>query len=496
MNTTPHHTAMVVGRALQSTVLIMGDLGSIGSDVLKVHDVFEIDIDGWYPAKLRQEIHEAAYKRFGPAALLNFGFSMGDHYSQASINASIGQYQSLMSQEATQGQALEWFIQNFTQAYFEATKASQKCEHIDYGFYSKQITAGVYEFNAVSTLLAHHEAFSEGIIRGYLVRFISHHWDFELTYQPDRTVSNEAYSSFHWICAFKLKEPFLATPEESMAKYKLEIKETLLKKVLEESNSALASVMSSVRYARLIQQAQLPQVASIRSKLKDFSVQWHPRDTIGGDLWWTYQHPENDELVIALIDCAGHGVPGAMLSVLVNSCLEKIFSNNPSIDLVQALMQLDDLVRKSLRQDLSESESDDGCDAALVRIHLSNKSVEYVGAKINLLELTGDAEILLHKSARISLGYRDKPYLQPQLHRWTAASGSRFVMVTDGITDQLGGTQKQAVAFGYKRMNQALVEASHQTNDDIGQHLLNAMMNWQGTQVRRDDLTIVIFEMK
>ena len=97
MNTEHAGQPMLVGRALKSTVLIMGELGSIGSDVLKAHNVFDIDVDAWYPAKLRQEIHEAAYKRFGSAALLNFGFSMGDHYSQDLIKASLQTYQSLMA---------------------------------------------------------------------------------------------------------------------------------------------------------------------------------------------------------------------------------------------------------------------------------------------------------------------------------------------------------------------------------------------------------------
>ena len=100
----------VVGRALKSTVLIMGELGSIGSEVLKAHHVHEIDMEGWYPAKLRQEIHEAAYKRFGPAALLNFGFSMADYYSQALVTASLDKYQSLMANPQTQEEGLDWFV--------------------------------------------------------------------------------------------------------------------------------------------------------------------------------------------------------------------------------------------------------------------------------------------------------------------------------------------------------------------------------------------------
>lgn len=486
---------MLVGRALKSTVLIMGELGSIGSDVLKAHDVHEIDIEGWYPAKLRQEIHEAAYKRFGAAALLNFGFSMADYYSQALIEASLEKYQSLMADSQTNKEGLDWFVKNFTHAYHEATKASQSCENVEYGFYSQSIDHMRYEFSAVSTLLPHHQSFSEGIIRGYLVRFVSHHWDFELTFHPERTLYDSYHSTFYWTCDFKPQSKAKVTAEELTADYKLQIKSILFKKVLDESNTALATVMSSVRYARLIQLAQLPQVTQVRRQLSDFAVEWHPRDTIGGDFWWSHYDEASHSLVLALVDCTGHGVPGAMLSVLVNSQLEKIFSLQPDIDLSQAVIQLDQLVRRSLRQELSDSESDEGCDGAFIRIHLTNRKIEYVGAKINLYELTAQGNIEQHKANRISLGYRDVPRTPPVSKQWSLAKGSRFVLVTDGVTDQLGGTGKTPTAFGYKRLLDSLQSSTNETSSVIAQRLLQAVTTWQGELSRRDDLSIIVLDV-
>jgi len=485
----------LLGRALKSTVLIMGELGSIGSDVLKAHNVYDIDTDAWYPAKLRQEFHEAAYKRFGSAALLNFGFSMGDYYSQDLITESLETYKSLMADASTQTNRLDWFVQNFVHAYHVATNASQDCEVVEYGFHVQCIADGCYSFNAITTLLAHHQAFSEGIIHGYLVRFIAHQWAYELTFHPEQTISNESFSSFHWTCVFKLKKHAIGSAEEATAAYKLRLKETLFKKVLEESNSSLTTLLSSVRYARLIQQAQLPHTQSVRSLLKDFAVEWHPRDTIGGDFWWAYHHSPADTLVLALVDCAGHGVPGAILSALVNSQLEKIFFNCPSIELPDALLQLDQLVRKSLRQDLPDSESDDGCDAALVRIHLTNRTLEYVGAKINLYELNAQSEVEQHKADRISLGYRDTPRSKPTLQQWTPAPGNRLILVTDGVTDQMGGGKEPLLAFGYKRMLKVFQTSNFANTAQLAKHLLSEVAAWQGTQARRDDVTVLVFEI-
>ncbi|MEY3673707.1 MAG: hypothetical protein RJB47_415 [Pseudomonadota bacterium] len=487
---------MVVGRALQSTVLIMGELGSIGSDVLKAHAVHDIAIDGWYPAKLRQEIHEAAFKRFGHAALLNFGFSMGDHYSQELVSASLEHYQQLMSKEESHAAGIDWFVLSFTNAYHQATKASQKCAEVNYGFYSKPIGPLRYEFNAVSTLLSHHQSFSEGILHGYLIRFISHQWDFELSFQPERTITNAVHSSFFWTCEFKPKAVFLTSAEEVTADYRLQIKALLFKKVLDESNAALAIVMSSVRYARLIQEAQLPQASLVKSKLKDFAVEWHPRDTIGGDFWWVHHHEPSNSMIMALVDCAGHGVPGAMLSVLVNSLLEKIFTPQPHIALSKALLALDSLLRKSLRQDLSNSESDDGCDAAFVRIHIPSQTISFAGAKINLYEIQANGQIQQHKAVRMSLGYKDMPAQDVQEQQWIAQPGSRFVMVTDGVTDQIGGNSDRPVAFGYRRMLASFASSAHGNAQNIAQHLLDDIGDWQGLHARRDDLTILAFETR
>ena len=495
MTTETHKLPLLVGRALKSTVVIMGDLGSMGSDVLKAHDVHDIDIEGWYPAKLRQEIHEAAYKRFGPAALLNFGFSMGDHYSQDLIRASLDKYESLMANVHTQTEGLDWFVKSFTSDYHKATGASQTCEKVDYGFHSKQTGPMRYEFNAVSTLLHHHQSFSQGIIHSYLLRHISHHWDFELTFHPERTHTDQFHSSFFWTCEFKRRSGTAVSAEELTSAYKLHIKEILFKKVLDESNTTLATLMSSVRYARLIQQAQLPQALQIRNKLKDFAVEWHPRDTIGGDFWWSFYHSLTNSLIIALIDCTGHGVPGAMLSVLVNSQLDNIFRSEPTLNLADAVQQLDQLVRKSLRQDLIGSESDDGCDAALIRLHLSSRMVEFVGAKVNLYELSSNGDIQQHKADRISLGYRDAPRSPPVTRSWQIAPATRFVMVTDGVTDQLGGHDNVVTAFGYKRLQSTLISSVHEDATQTAKRLLDAVIHWQGSQARRDDLTIIALDL-
>jgi serine phosphatase RsbU (regulator of sigma subunit) len=473
----------------------MEELGSIGSEVLHAHEVHDIDIEAWYPARLRQEIHEAAYKRFGPSALLTFGFSMGDHYSQALIIDGMDEYRRMMADTSSQIQALHWFVKLFSQAYQQATQASQQCEGVMYGFYTNPIDELTFEFNAVSTLLAHHYTFSEGIIRGYLNRFISHQWDHTLTLLPEKTVTDELHSSFYWICQFKPKVNPLSSADLATSDYRQRIKGELFKKVLDESNTALALVMASVRYASMIQRSQLPSIASLSSFFKGLHVAWHPRDTIGGDFWWSFHHQENQTVTLALVDCAGHGVPGAMLSVLASSALAKIFAVQPNTPLPEALMQLDDAIRKSLRQQQNDSESDEGCDAALIRYQSQSQHLEFVGAKIGLFECTTKGEVIHHKADRISLGYRDPPSQTPQLHKWIAEEGSRFVCVTDGVTDQIGGVGPVPVAYGYKRLMKTIEQSRAFTAEQTTNHITDSVYRWQGAKLRRDDLTVMVFDV-
>jgi serine phosphatase RsbU (regulator of sigma subunit) len=134
-------------------------------------------------------------------------------------------------------------------------------------------------------------------------------------------------------------------------------------------------------------------------------------------------------------------------------------------------------------------------DAALIRIDLTNKAVEYVGAKINLYELNASGDVEQHKADRISLGYRDSPRLKPATHQWTPAPGSRLVLVTDGVTDQMGGDKQPLLAFGYKRMLAVLQASSSGDTAHLVQQLLLAVAGWQGTQARRDDVTILALEI-
>ena len=264
-------------------------------------------------------------------------------------------------------------------------------------------------------------------------------------------------------------------------------------RALDESHQI---ILGSVNYASRLQRGQLPRSIRVDGRFASFSAIWQPRDVIGGDVYWLSSSLHKGPFIVAVADCTGHGVPGAMLSLLVSNSLERIYANDTTQDPTSALLSLDRYVRMGLNQDRPDSESDDGCDAAILRINRDNHSIEFSGAKLGLFHVSGKNNLTRYLGARCSLGYHETiqegQISTANVIRYQA--GDVFAIVTDGITDQLGGLTGK-ISFGYRRLEQIL--QSHHGSDamtiiDAIQHNFSL---WQGTNTRRDDVTAIVFTL-
>ena len=272
-------------------------------------------------------------------------------------------------------------------------------------------------------------------------------------------------------------------------------------KELAEQHQALDSahqmVLGSVNYASRLQRSQLPRPLRIDGRFTSFATIWEPRDTIGGDLYWLSSSQQPGPFVLAVADCTGHGVPGAMLSLLVSNSLERIYANDTSEDPAKALMSLDHYVRTGLNQDRSDSESDDGCDAAILRIHREQQTVEFAGAKLGLFHVSAQGVVTRYQASRCSLGYqsriedKDKPKVQTIAYQ----AGDTFAIVTDGLTDQIGGPSVIKKSYGYKRIETILKTNCLRSAQEIANAIHADYALWQDTQRRRDDVTAVFFQL-
>lgn len=264
-----------------------------------------------------------------------------------------------------------------------------------------------------------------------------------------------------------------------------------------ELDEAHRLIVSSVDYASRLQRSQLPKPHRIEGRFASLGTIWEPRDTIGGDLWWLSSSQQSGPFTLAVADCTGHGVPGAMLSLLVSNSLERIYSVDPDKSPSDALMTLDFLVRNGLNQDAEDSESDDGCDAMIMRIDREQRTIVFAGAKIGAFQLTSEGTVIRHLATRASLGYcqRPDPEDEPNDQVITYAPGDAFVIVTDGFTDQIGGNPALPSAFGYRRIEQVLSSMATCPADQICARLKDEFDLWCGKQKRRDDLTVIAFTL-
>jgi serine/threonine protein phosphatase PrpC len=185
-----------------------------------------------------------------------------------------------------------------------------------------------------------------------------------------------------------------------------------------------------------------------------------------------------------------------MLSLLVSNSLERIYANDTDQDPATALLSLDHFVRTGLNQDRPDSESDDGCDAVVLRIDRSKQTVEFAGAKLGLFQVPAEGALIRHRGARCSLGYQDPISLadKPSLQTIHYQAGDVFAIVTDGITDQPGGDTGKS-SYGYRRLERVLQAHRADEAHAITRAILADYAQWQGGNVRRDDVTAVVFRL-
>ena len=280
----------------------------------------------------------------------------------------------------------------------------------------------------------------------------------------------------------------------------IEEQNSILEATVTERTQELSSkhelVVSSVNYASRLQRGQLPRQMRIDGRFVSFATIWEPRDTIGGDLYWLSSSQQSGPFVLAVADCTGHGVPGAMLSLLVSNSLERIYANDTDEDPAIALISLDHFVRTGLNQDRADSESDDGCDAAVLRIDRDKQTIEFAGAKLGLFQINAQGEVTRHQAARCSLGYqdaiaeKDKPVVQTIHYQ----AGDTFAIVTDGVTDQIGGPTGKT-SYGYRRLENILKTHCTASAEEITSAMKRDFDVWQGSSARRDDITAVVFRL-
>lgn len=248
-------------------------------------------------------------------------------------------------------------------------------------------------------------------------------------------------------------------------------------------------VLESIRYARRIQESLLPNPRALQGLVADIAVRWEPLQVVGGDYYWLQQ--VEGRCVILVADCTGHGVPGALLTTVLSSALERIIRESRPLEPAAMLEAIDAAVRTRLRQDCPDCQSDDGLEAAICIYDPQTASLKYSGAGIPLL-LMQEGTVRSIKATRALLGYGSicsaTAFAE---HVLAVVPGMTFYLFTDGAPDHMGGAKRQL--FGRKRLAEVVAQNAAQPLEDQLDAVCGYLETYRGEERRRDDMTMVAF---
>lgn len=254
------------------------------------------------------------------------------------------------------------------------------------------------------------------------------------------------------------------------------------KEMVEEKNR---EVLDSINYALRLQKAILPTIAKVKSALPNSFVYFRPKDIVSGDFYW--MNEGEDRIIIGAIDCTGHGVPGALVSVVGANGLNRCVKEFNLIEPAEILDKLSELVQETFQSD--EDQVKDGMDGALCAIDLKNKRLTYAGANNPLWILRnaiGEFEEIKANKQPIGNYEFAKPFTNHELQMY---EGDTIYIFSDGYVDQFGG--EKGKKFKYSALKNLLIK--HQSNSLEEQYkaLDKAFVEWKGDLEQLDDVCMI-----
>ena len=257
------------------------------------------------------------------------------------------------------------------------------------------------------------------------------------------------------------------------------------KSIIELQNKRISE---SINYARKIQVAINPTENDIKTYLPQSFILYKPKDIISGDFPWFYK--KSDSLYIAAVDCTGHGVPGAMLSIIGNLLLNDIINNSESPETGVVLDGLHKAVVHTLKQKTSTSNSTDGMDIALLKIIPKKNEVCFSSAHRPLF-LFRNNQLIEYKGDKFPIGgiQYDKKRVPFSNTTIQIEKGDLMLIFSDGLPDQIGGEVNKK--FMSSRIAEIALNNSHLTISELEDKYNEEITNWMSNTKQVDDILLI-----
>lgn len=257
--------------------------------------------------------------------------------------------------------------------------------------------------------------------------------------------------------------------------------------LLQEKNR---EVLDSIQYSKRLQEAILPSIETVKKHLPESFILYQPKDIVAGDFYWMeVVKQENEKLILlAAADCTGHGVPGALVSVVCSNALNRAVIEFGLTQPSDILNKTRELVIATFEK--SDKEVKDGMDISLISIHQNrlDATIKWSGANNPLWIISQEGDFKELKADKQPIGKHtvQVPFTQ---HSMKLNKGDKLFLFTDGLADQFGGDKGKK--FKYKQMIETLMTANHMNMEECQEHLHKAFISWKGNLEQVDDVCVI-----
>ncbi len=273
-------------------------------------------------------------------------------------------------------------------------------------------------------------------------------------------------------------------------KDEIERQNEYLNSIYDEISLQNQEINDSINYAKRMQAALLPNRNTLTSAFPNNFILFKPKDILSGDFYWIYETKNQDIKIFAVADCTGHGVPGALMSIIGNNMLFNQITGNKITEPSVILDNVQAEISHKLKQNIM-SESKDGMDLAIIAYDKEKSIIKFSGAR-NPLIMIRDNELTEFKGDRMSIGGaeharigKDSRFTNKEIN---TKEGDVFYMFSDGYADQLGGKRNRK--FMKKKFYELLLSIHTKPMLEQQETLLEAMILWKGDNIQVDDVLV------
>jgi serine phosphatase RsbU (regulator of sigma subunit) len=245
-------------------------------------------------------------------------------------------------------------------------------------------------------------------------------------------------------------------------------------------------IAESLQYARVIQKAVLPTEEQVKNIFPNNFVLLLPKDILSGDFYWV--HKKGKQICFAVADCTGHGVPGAMMSVMGISFLNELVAKTCDFKANRLLNQLREKVMKALGQTGAGDVSEDGMDIALCIIDEDNETLQFSGA-YNPLYIVRNGKLIILSPDHMPVGVHIMEERSFTNHEIKLEEDDIIYLFSDGYPDQVGGPKNKK--FMYNNFRDLILNIHKNPMEKQKEILKSTLAEWMGTRKQIDDILIM-----